>query len=45
VTLAELAGVVLGVRLAHAVSMRVLRGMAATLCIAVGLAMLARVLV
>jgi hypothetical protein len=44
VTLAELAGVVLGVRLAHAVSMRVLRGMAATLCIVVGLAMLARTL-
>ena len=44
VTLAELAGVVLGVRLAHSVSMRVLRAMAATLCIVVGLAMLARTL-
>jgi hypothetical protein len=44
VILAELAGVVLGVRLAHAVSMRVLRAMAATLCIVVGLAMLARTL-
>jgi uncharacterized membrane protein YfcA len=44
VTLAELAGVILGVRLAHAVSTRVLRAMAAVLCIAVGLAMLVRVL-
>jgi hypothetical protein len=44
VTLAEVAGVVLGVRLAHSVSMRVLRAMAATLCIVVGLAMLARTL-
>jgi uncharacterized protein len=45
VTLAELAGVVLGVRLAHSVSMRVLRSMAAALCIVVGLAMLARTLI
>ena len=44
VTLAELAGVVLGVRLAHAASMRVLRAMAATLCIVVGSAMLVRTL-
>jgi uncharacterized membrane protein YfcA len=44
VTLAELAGVILGVRLAHAVSTRVLRAMAAVLCIVVGLAMLVRIL-
>ncbi len=44
VTLAELAGVVLGVRLAHVVSTRVLRTMAAGTCIVVGLAMLVRTL-
>jgi uncharacterized membrane protein YfcA len=44
VTLAELAGVTLGVRLAHAVRMRVLRAIAAVLCIVVGLAMLVRTL-
>jgi uncharacterized membrane protein YfcA len=38
----ELAGVVVGVRLAHAVSALVLRRMAAGLCIAVGTLMLAR---
>ena len=42
VTLAELAGVILGARFAHAASMRVLRAMAAVLCIVVGLAMLVR---
>jgi uncharacterized protein len=40
----ELAGVALGVRLAHAVSGAVLRRMAAGLCIAVGTFMLARIL-
>lgn len=44
VTLFELAGVVAGVRLAHAVSARALRRMAAALCIAVGGFMLVRTL-
>jgi uncharacterized protein len=42
ITLFELAGVVLGTRAAHAVSVTVLRRMAAGLCVAVGLFMLAR---
>lgn len=42
ITLAELVGVLIGVRLAHAVSTRVLRNMAATLCVAVGSFMLVR---
>ncbi len=42
ITLFELAGVVLGTRAAHAVSITVLRRMAAGLCVAVGLFMLAR---
>ncbi len=44
ITIAELVGVLLGVRLAHAVSTRVLRNMAATLCVAVGAFMLVRTL-
>jgi uncharacterized membrane protein YfcA len=44
ITLAELFGVVLGVRLAHAVSMRILRTMAALLCVLVGTLMLVRTL-
>jgi uncharacterized membrane protein YfcA len=40
----ELAGVAVGVRLAHAVSATMLRRMAAGLCIAVGTFMLARIL-
>jgi uncharacterized membrane protein YfcA len=42
ITLFELAGVVVGTRAAHAVSVTVLRRMAAGLCIAVGLLMLVR---
>jgi uncharacterized membrane protein YfcA len=42
ITLFELAGVILGARAAHAVSVTVLRRMAAGLCIVVGLFMLAR---
>lgn len=42
ITLFELAGVVLGTRAAHAVSVAVLRRMAAGLCVVVGLFMLAR---
>lgn len=42
ITLFELVGVVLGTRAAHAVSVTVLRRMAAGLCIVVGLFMLAR---
>ena len=42
ITLFELAGVVLGTRAAHAVSVTVLRRMAAGLCVAVGLFMLGR---
>ena len=42
ITLFELAGVVLGTRAAHAVSVTVLRRMAAGLCVAVGLFMLVR---
>jgi uncharacterized membrane protein YfcA len=42
ITLFELAGVVAGTRAAHAVSVAVLRRMAAGLCIAVGLFMLVR---
>ncbi len=42
ITLFELAGVVLGTRAAHAVSVQALRRMAAGLCIVVGLVMLVR---
>lgn len=42
ITLFELAGVVLGTRAAHAVSVTVLRRMAAGLCVVVGLFMLVR---
>jgi uncharacterized membrane protein YfcA len=44
ITLAELCGVLLGVRLAHAVSTRILRSMAAVLCVLVGTLMLVRTL-
>ena len=42
ITVFELAGVVLGTRAAHAVSVAAVRGMAAGLCIVVGLVMLVR---
>ena len=42
ITLFELAGVILGARAAHAVSVTVLRRMAAGLCVVVGLFMLVR---
>jgi uncharacterized membrane protein YfcA len=42
VTAFELAGVAIGVRVAHAVSVATLRRLAASLCIAVGLLMLWR---
>jgi len=42
ITVLELVGVVAGTRAAHAVSVAVLRNMAAGLCVAVGLLMLAR---
>jgi uncharacterized protein len=44
ITLAELCGVLLGVRLAHTVSTRILRSMAAALCLLVGTLMLVRTL-